>query len=75
MKNIVLVGIGLSILSCANSIYFMDIISFGFSLSLFLLFVFTFILLKKEDQFSDKILDLSRELKNGNFDSRIVYIK
>ncbi|HIA7123270.1 TPA: hypothetical protein ACWR2B_001656, partial [Campylobacter lari] len=75
MKNIVLVGIGLGILSCANSIYFIDFISFGFSLALFLLFTFAFVVLKKEDQFSDKILDLSRELKNGNFDSRIVYIK
>ncbi|EAJ9669094.1 hypothetical protein E5B96_01840 [Campylobacter lari] len=75
MKNIVLIGIGLGILSCANSIYFMDFISFGFSLALLLLFAFAFAVLKKEDQFSDKILDLSRELKNGNFDSRIVYIK
>lgn len=75
MKNILLVGIGLGILSCVNSIYFMDFISFGFSLALLLLFAFAFAVLKKEDQFSDKILDLSRELKNGNFDSRIVYIK
>lgn len=47
MKNILLVGIGLGILSCVNSIYFMDFISFGFSLALLLLFAFVICCVKK----------------------------
>ncbi|EAJ0347797.1 hypothetical protein YZ38_00395 [Campylobacter lari] len=75
MKNILFLGIVLSIVACINSLFYAEFISLGFFLVLFCLFIYGLFILKKEEQFSDKILHLSRELKNGNFDSRIVYIK
>ncbi|WP_318529619.1 methyl-accepting chemotaxis protein [Campylobacter sp. CNRCH_2016_0050h] len=75
MKNILFLGIVLSIVACMNSLLYAEFISLGFFLVLFCLFIYGLFILKKEEQFSDKILHLSRELKNGNFDSRIVYIK
>ncbi|EAI4440564.1 methyl-accepting chemotaxis protein [Campylobacter sp. IFREMER_LSEM_CL292] len=75
MKNILFLGIVLSIVACINSLLYAEFISLGFFLVLFCLFIYGLFILKKEEQFSDKILHLSRELKNGNFDSRIVYIK
>ncbi|RKO65451.1 hypothetical protein CKA54_01135 [Campylobacter sp. P255] len=75
MKNILLIGAGLSILACGSSLYFAEHVSFGFFLILFVLLGCALVVLRKEEQFSDKILVLSREIKNGNFDSRIVYIK
>ncbi|OCX42256.1 hypothetical protein A7X81_03440 [Campylobacter ornithocola] len=75
MKSILFTGIALSILACGWSLFFAEFVSLGLFLVLFFLFMYALFIFKKEEEFSDKILNLSRELKNGNFDSRIIYIK
>ncbi|STA74476.1 MCP-domain signal transduction protein [Campylobacter lari] len=75
MKSILFAGIALSALVCGGSLFFAEFVFSGLFSVLLFLFVYALLIFKKEEDFSEKILNLSRELKNGKFDSRIIYIK
>ncbi|ENQ6653450.1 hypothetical protein ACEQH8_000091 [Campylobacter lari] len=75
MKKIIYSGIILNILAILCALYFKEYFSIVFFMLLLLVFVFGAYLENTNEQFVDKILNLSKELKNGNFDGRIVYIK
>ncbi|MCV3405824.1 methyl-accepting chemotaxis protein [Campylobacter lari] len=75
MKKIIYSGIILNILAILCGLYFKEYFSIVFFMLLLLVFVFGAYLENTNEQFVDKILNLSKELKNGNFDGRIVYIK
>ncbi|EEC4841808.1 hypothetical protein IO401_001141 [Campylobacter lari] len=75
MKKIIYSGIILNVLAILCALYFKEYFSVGFFALLLLVFVFGAYLENSNEQFVDKILNLSKELKNGNFDGRVVYIK
>ncbi|EGK8129959.1 hypothetical protein IO384_001666, partial [Campylobacter lari] len=49
MKNILFLGIVLSIVACINSLFYAEFISLGFFLVLFCLFIYGLFILKKEE--------------------------
>ncbi|WP_139470769.1 methyl-accepting chemotaxis protein [Campylobacter armoricus] len=75
MKNILYIGAFLSTIACVVSLVFKEFFSLGFFVVMIALFCYGLFIRHKNEKFNDKILELSRELKNGNFDSRIVYVK
>ncbi|HEC1809595.1 TPA: hypothetical protein R1719_001520, partial [Campylobacter lari] len=75
MKKIIYSGVILNVLAILCALYFKEYFSVGFFALLLLVFVFGAYLENSNEQFVDKILNLSKELKNGNFDGRVVYIK
>ncbi|WP_139451498.1 methyl-accepting chemotaxis protein [Campylobacter armoricus] len=75
MKNILYIGVFLSTIACVVSLVFKEFFSLGFFVVMIALFCYGLFIRHKNEKFNDKILELSRELKNGNFDSRIVYVK
>lgn len=65
----------LNIVALICAFVFKEFVSFAFLVILCLICGFFLYKNKKNYHFIDKILELSRELKNGNFDGRVVYIQ
>ncbi|MCR6591322.1 MCP-domain signal transduction protein [Campylobacter insulaenigrae] len=75
MKNILYIGTTLSVLGCVMVMSLAEFISAGILVLLCVVFIIGIYIHKNDEEFNDKILHLSQELKNGNFDERVIYIK
>lgn len=75
MKKMFYIGIILNAIAIINAIYFQEFFSALFFVLILLVFIVCMYCDKTNEHFIDKILKLSKELKNGNFDGRIVYIR
>ncbi|AJC86408.1 MCP-domain energy taxis signal transduction protein [Campylobacter sp. RM16704] len=75
MNKVLYGGIILSVLAIISALCFQEYFSIGFFVFLLILLAVLVHCNKVDEQFIDKILTFSKELKNGNFDGRVVYIK
>ncbi|AJC94243.1 MCP-domain energy taxis signal transduction protein [Campylobacter volucris] len=74
-RNVLYIGLLVSIIGCLVGVLFAEYISAGIFGLVFLVFLASIYINKSDEDFNDKILHLSKELKNGNFDERVIYIK
>ncbi|KAA6230813.1 hypothetical protein FMM58_05235 [Campylobacter sp. LR291e] len=72
MKNLIILGLVLSFCGIVSS-FFNAYICLVFFILLLSLFIYTLFYYSNSQSMIDKILTLSKQLQQGNFDSRVVY--
>ena len=75
MKNFYILSLILSVIGILGILFIHNFVGVAAFVLVALLLIYMLILSKDEEIMINKLSELSKELKGGNFDSRIVYIK
>lgn len=75
MKNFYVLSLILSVIGILGILFVHNLVGVVAFVLVILLFVYMLILSKDEEMMLNKLLELSKELKEGNFDGRVVYTR